>query len=78
MRSILAILALVGVAACGTKGPLSLPPGAAPVPLLGNSAPPPPKPANAVTGSKDQAAGKEGSTPAKEPQADVSTRKDKP
>ena len=45
------LAALLGLAACGTKGALTLPPGPIPAPLFGNPTPPPPKPAadNAAT-----------------------------
>ncbi|MCL2524737.1 MAG: lipoprotein [Betaproteobacteria bacterium] len=37
MSRIAALLIVLTLAACGTKGPLELPPGPAPQPLLGGS-----------------------------------------
>ena len=37
MTRIAAVLLTIGLAACGMKGPLELPPGPAPEPLFGNS-----------------------------------------
>lgn len=39
MFKILAVLFVAGLAACGMKGPLQLPPGSPPAPLLGNVTP---------------------------------------
>ena len=39
MTRIIAVLLTLGLAACGMKGPLVLPPGPAPEPLLGNPKP---------------------------------------
>jgi predicted small lipoprotein YifL len=47
MSKILVILLALALTACGYKGPLELPPGPAPEPLLGN-----PKPAKPVPAKK--------------------------
>ncbi|MDR0775792.1 MAG: lipoprotein [Azonexus sp.] len=39
MSRIAALLIVLSLAACGTKGPLELPPGPAPKPILGSGQP---------------------------------------
>ena len=48
-----ALLLATFVAACGSRGPLVLPPGPPPEPLLGNPRPAPAKPAAPATGDAD-------------------------
>ena len=39
MRHSILLAALLALGACGTRGPLTLPPGPAPTPVFGNPAP---------------------------------------
>lgn len=48
MPKILTVFLLLTLAACGTRGPLYLPPGEAPEPLLGGK----PRPLNQTAGKK--------------------------
>ncbi|MFC5303130.1 hypothetical protein [Azospira restricta] len=44
MRHYIPLVALAALAACGTRGNLTLPPGPAPAPIFGNPAPAKPLP----------------------------------